>query len=46
MADYGAFFGGGFGGALMESFELERALPEELVEEAKRKGIDLRRFQV
>ena len=43
---YGAYFGGGFGEALMASFDLEKASLEELVEEAKRKGIDLRKFQV
>lgn len=42
----GAFFGGGFGGALVESFEVDRASPEELVEMAQRQGIDLRRYQV
>ena len=43
---YGAFFVGGFGGALMESFDLEKASPEELVEIAEKKGIDLRNYQV
>ena len=42
----GAFFGGGFGGALVESFDVDRASPEELVEMAQRQGIDLRRYQV
>lgn len=41
---YGAFFGGGFGEALMESFDLERASPEELVEIAEEKGIDFRKY--
>ncbi len=41
-----AFFGGGFGGALVESFDVDRATPEELVEMAQRQGIDLRRYQV
>ena len=40
----GAFFGGGFGGALVESFDVDRASPEELVEMAQRQGIDLRRY--
>ncbi len=43
---YGAFFGGGFGGALIESFDLERASPEELIEVAEKKGIDLRDYQI
>ena len=41
----GAFFGGGFGGALMESFDVERASPEELVKIALEKGIDLSKYQ-
>ena len=43
---YGAFFCGGFGGALIESFDLERASPEELIEIAEKKGIDLRDYQI
>ena len=43
---YGAFFIGGFGGALMESFDLDRASPEELVDIAGEKGIDLKDYQV
>ena len=38
---YGAYFGGGFGGALMESFDIENASPQELIEIARDKGIDL-----
>lgn len=44
--DLGAFFGGGFGGALMEAVDVERASDEELVEMAQRQGIDLRRYEV
>ena len=43
---YGAFFGGGFGGALIESFDVESATPEELVEMAQRKGINIRNYQI
>lgn len=43
---YGAFFGAGFGGALIESFDIDDASPEELVEMAQDKGIDLRKYQV
>lgn len=43
---YGAFFGGGFGGALVESFDLEKASPEELVEIAERKDIDLSEYEI
>lgn len=42
----GAYFGGGFGAALIESFDVDRAPPEKLVEMAQRHGIDLRRYQV
>ena len=40
----GAYFGGGFGGALIESFDIDRATPEQLVEMAQSQGIDLRRY--
>lgn len=43
---FGAFFGGGFGGALIESFDVDRATPEELVEIAQRQGIDLRKYEI
>lgn len=39
-----AFYGGGFGGAMFESFEIERATPQELANMAQRKGIDLRPY--
>lgn len=44
--DLGAYWGGGFGGALMEVFDIDRATPEELVQIAQDKGIDLRRYVV
>ncbi|WP_026515211.1 hypothetical protein [Butyrivibrio sp. LB2008] len=40
----GAYFGGGFGAALIESFDVEKASYEELVKMAQNKGIDLRRY--
>ncbi len=43
---YGAFFGGGFGGALIESFDVEHASPQKLVEMAREKGIDLRKYEI
>lgn len=43
---YGAFFGGGFGGALMESFDVDSASPEQLVEMAREQEIDLEDYQV
>lgn len=42
----GAYFGGGFGAALIESFDVDRATPEKLVEMAQNQGIDLRKYQV
>ena len=42
----GAYFGGGFGAALSESFDVDRATPEKLVEMAQNQGIDLRKYQV
>ena len=44
--DLGAFFGGGFGGALVEAVDIERASDEELVEMAQRQGIDLSKYEV
>ena len=44
--DLGAYWGGGFGGALMEAFDLDRATPEELVQIAQDRGFDLRRYMV
>lgn len=42
----GAYFGGGFGAALIESFDVDRATPEKLVEMAQNQGIDLRKYQM
>lgn len=44
--ELGAFYGGGFGGALIGSFDVDRATPEKLVEMAQNQGIDLRKYQV
>lgn len=44
--DLGAYFGGGFGGALMETFDLDSATPEELLQIAQDNGVDLRRYVV
>ena len=41
----GAYFGGGFGAALIESFDVDRMAPEKLVEMAQSQGIDLRNYQ-
>ena len=42
----GACFGGGFGGALMEFSDVDKASPEKLVEMAQRQGIDLRKYDI
>lgn len=42
---YGAYFGG-FGGALIETFDIDSASPEELIRMAQRKGLDLSRYEV
>ncbi|HHT94340.1 MAG TPA: hypothetical protein P5064_06935 [Clostridia bacterium] len=36
----GAYFVGGYGGALVESFDIDDASPEELISIATRYGID------
>ena len=41
---YGAYFGGGFGGALIESFEIDSASDEELIDIARKKGINLSNY--
>ena len=43
---YGAFFGDGFGGALMESCEIEDASPEELIQIARRNNVDLEQYEI
>lgn len=44
--DLGACFGAGFGGVLMEEFDINNAIPEELVQLAQERGVDLRRYVV
>jgi hypothetical protein len=43
---YGGYFAGGFGGALVEASDIEKASPEELIKIAEKKGIDLRKYAV
>lgn len=43
---YGAFFGGRFGGALLESFDIEDASPEEIVRMAQQQGIELNKYKM
>ena len=42
---YGAYFGGGFGAALVESFDIEEMSDQEVVDYAAQNGIDLRRYR-
>ena len=42
----GAYYGGGFGGALSESFDIDCATPDKLVEMAQQQGINLRKYEV
>ena len=38
---YGAFFVGGFGGALVEAGDIESASDDELIRIARRKSVDI-----
>lgn len=42
----GAYFGGGFGGALMEVIDIDSATPEELIQIAQDRGVDLRKYVI
>ena len=44
--DLGAYIGGGFGGALMEAFDIDNATPEELVKIAQDREVDLMKYVV
>lgn len=44
--DLGACFGGGFGGALIEAFDIDNATSEELVKIAQDKGVDLQNYTI
>lgn len=41
-----AFFGGGFGGALIEAGDIEKSDSEQLVQMAINQNIDLRKYQI
>lgn len=43
---YGAYFGGGFGGAMIESFDLDRMTNDEVIQYAKNHGVRLDRYFV
>ena len=42
----GAFYGGGFGGAMVQATEVKEASPEELIALAEEMGLDLSRFEI
>lgn len=42
----GAYYGGRFGGALIESFDIDCATSDKLVDMAQRQGINLRKYEV
>ena len=44
--DYGAYYVGGFGGALSDSFRIQDASPEHLVRIARERRFDLRDYEV
>ncbi len=41
----GALFGGGFGGALIEAYDIRRASDAVVIRIAKQEGIDLRKYK-
>ena len=42
----GAFFAGGFGGAMMEAADIKNASSEKLIRIAKSRGIDLGKYEI
>ena len=42
----GAFYGGGFGGAMVQMTEVQNASPEALIALAEEMGLDLRQFEI
>lgn len=40
-----AYFGGGFGGALIDAFDVKEASEEELLQMAKRQGFDISKYE-
>ncbi len=46
MNCYGAFYEGGYGGALIQAFDLERASPQTLIRIAQDYGLDLEQYRI
>ena len=42
----GAYFGGGFGGALVQSFDVDSASPAKLIAMAREMGIDIELYEI
>ncbi len=42
----GAYFGGGFGGALVQSFDVDSASPAKLIAMAREMGIDIEMYEI
>ncbi len=42
--NFGAFFGGGFGGAMVEAFDIDGLSPEELIKLARQRGLDISEY--
>lgn len=42
----GAYFCGGYGGALMELFDVDKATPEKLIKMAQQQGLDLKKYKI
>lgn len=40
----GAFFGGGFGGALVEALDIQDLSDDELIEMVRRQGLDIEEY--
>ena len=43
--DYGAFFIGGFGGAFVETINIDKASPDQVIKVAIERGFDLKKYE-
>ena len=41
----GAFFGGGYGGAMLEANDVKKASDDDLIRMAERRGVNLNRYK-
>ena len=42
---HGAFYNGGFGGAMVEAQDIKRMSPDEIISLAKEQGLNLEKYQ-